>query len=477
MREPELAGRTSSPCKKAQGEEDSSLNRLDREKVFAAIKGRHGVEANAGAEDNANDAEAKVVVKDNSDDNGASGRGPRRKTRAAKGSRSAVATTGQPKAGQDPNDPADQAGDGLQSTKASPRATIGGQGVPAKIVNGSSGDNASFASKEEDDKHDPDNKIAVEARFALGFWPSNEARAAAARLLDAKVVRGALAALRKDTDNEASLALAARATICNDVEFDKRSKVGANWHAKQGNHKDNAGRATKQEAYRTADQGGRTRGPQVLTADEETNVGTNLQANIGGRPKRTSRVGRQEECQPQDCSPGSRPEEGQPRGPPGRWEAQPPSVDGVVWHYRGNSGGNRTARKRCQFFLGHQKGQRSPSVDGVVWHYRGNPGETVQRGSAANFFRAPGKAEDPQVLTALYGTTKMCCRRCLALPREFRGKPDRAEALPILSGPPGRPPMEAVGGTTLKMWGQLVQRHRLGHLQWPWAPRTKKRLL
>jgi hypothetical protein len=35
---------------------------------------------------------------------------------------------------------------------------------------------------------------------------------------------------------------------------------------------------------------------------------------------------------------------------------QPPSVDGVVWFHHGKiSGGNRTARKRCQFFTGPQE--------------------------------------------------------------------------------------------------------------------------
>ncbi len=44
-----------------------------------------------------------------------------------------------------------------------------------------------------------------------------------ARLLDAKVVRGAVAALR-----DSSSASAARATIGDNVELDERSKAGAN---------------------------------------------------------------------------------------------------------------------------------------------------------------------------------------------------------------------------------------------------------
>jgi hypothetical protein len=128
-------------------------------------------------------------------------------------------------------------------------AVVGGRGAPAEIASGSSGDDASlaskdnFASEEEEDERDPDDelagearfahdKIAVKAHFALGFWPSNEARAAAARLSDAEVVRGAVAALR-----DSSSASAARATIGDDVEFDERSETKANWHAKQGDPK------------------------------------------------------------------------------------------------------------------------------------------------------------------------------------------------------------------------------------------------
>jgi hypothetical protein len=259
---PELAGGTPSFRKKARDEEDLSLNHLDWKKAFATVKGRHGI-------NNASNAEAKVLVEDDLD-NG-------RKARAAKGGRSA-------------DDPADQANDGRQPTKAPPKsergvpthaavsgrgipvhavggcgipvhAIVGGRGAPAKIASVSSGDDASLASKddfastEEDNERDPDDrlagkarfahdKIAVEARFALGFWPSDKARAAAARLSDAKVMWGTVAALRVF-----SLASAARATICNDVEFDERSKAGANWHAKQGDPKDDAGGSTKQETH------------------------------------------------------------------------------------------------------------------------------------------------------------------------------------------------------------------------------------
>ncbi len=73
-----LTGGTPSPCKKAQDEEDLSFDRLDWKKAFAASKGRHGV-------NDASDAEAEVLVKDDSDDDDANGGRPCRKTRAAKG--------------------------------------------------------------------------------------------------------------------------------------------------------------------------------------------------------------------------------------------------------------------------------------------------------------------------------------------------------------------------------------------------------
>ena len=59
-------------------------------------------------------------------------------------------------------------------------------------------------------------------------------------------MRGAVAALR-----DSSSTSAARATIGDDVKFDERSETGANWHAKQGDPKDDAGGATKHETHRT----------------------------------------------------------------------------------------------------------------------------------------------------------------------------------------------------------------------------------
>ncbi len=124
MHKPELTGGTPSPRKKAQDEEDSSFDRLNRKKAFAAVKGRHGV-------NDASNAKAKVLVKDDLDNNDASGERPRRETRAATGGRSA-------------DDPADRADDGRRPTKAPPKSgrgvpthtAVGGHGVPVHAVGG-----------------------------------------------------------------------------------------------------------------------------------------------------------------------------------------------------------------------------------------------------------------------------------------------------------------------------------------------------
>jgi hypothetical protein len=172
------------------------------------------------------------------------------------------------------------------------RAVFGGRSVPVKIVNGLSGDEASFASrdkfasKKEVNEHDTDKDIATTARFALGVTPSNEAWAAAARLPGAVVVRRALAALRDDTNEEASLATtsdskaAAQATLCNGGEPDKEAEFGANWQAKrEAQTNKEEGQATKRKSHQP---GGPT--SQVLTADEDADVAANWQVKEGDHP-------------------------------------------------------------------------------------------------------------------------------------------------------------------------------------------------
>ncbi len=119
-----LTGGTPSPRKKARDKEDLSFDGLDWKKAFAANKGRHGV-------NDASDAEAEVLVEDDSDDDKASSGRPCHETRAAKGGRST-------------DDPADQADDGRQPTKAPSNsgrgvpthAVVGRRGVPVHAVGG-----------------------------------------------------------------------------------------------------------------------------------------------------------------------------------------------------------------------------------------------------------------------------------------------------------------------------------------------------
>jgi hypothetical protein len=93
VRESELAGGTPSPPKKGRGKEAPFLFRPD---PFATAKGKRDAEATKSvAKDNSDDVEVEVVAEDNSDDDeGTSGGRHRRKTRAAKGSRGAMGTTG-----------------------------------------------------------------------------------------------------------------------------------------------------------------------------------------------------------------------------------------------------------------------------------------------------------------------------------------------------------------------------------------------
>ncbi len=90
--EPQLAGRTPSPHKGAQGKEASSLFRPN---LLAAAKGRRDVEAKDVAEDDSDNVEAKALAKDDSnDDEGASVGRPRHKAGDTTGGRSAVVVTG-----------------------------------------------------------------------------------------------------------------------------------------------------------------------------------------------------------------------------------------------------------------------------------------------------------------------------------------------------------------------------------------------
>jgi hypothetical protein len=286
--------------KKAQGKETSFLYCPNHEKAFAAARGRRDIEAEAVAEDNSDDDKGASVGRPwmgRDPDDPANQAGNGRKTRAIKGGRGATVGASRPKVGQDPDDPADWAGNGLLEARPAKVPPKSGRGAPVKIVNkdGSSGDKVPFTSKDEfaseegDDEHNPDKDIAAMAQLALGvegLRPSNKARAAVARLPGAVIVQRlwqrALAAPRNDTDDEASLAAtsnskaAAQVTLRDSMEPDEEANFEANWQAKKGGH-------TREEADRvTKRKWGGMRRPQVLTADEEGNFKANWQAKKVG---------------------------------------------------------------------------------------------------------------------------------------------------------------------------------------------------
>ena len=157
-----------------QGKEASFLYPPDCEKAFAAAKGGCNVKAEAVAKDNSDDDEGTSVGRSwmgQDPDDPANWAGNGRKTRAIKGGRGAAVGTGRPKVGQDPDNPADRAGDGLPEARPAKVPPKSGRGIPVEIVNkdGSSRDEVSlankdkFASKEGDDECDPDKDIAAAA--------------------------------------------------------------------------------------------------------------------------------------------------------------------------------------------------------------------------------------------------------------------------------------------------------------------------
>jgi hypothetical protein len=152
VRELEFAGGTPSPHKKVRGKEASFLYRPDHKKAFAAAKGCD-IEAEAVAKDDLDDDEGVSVGRPwtgQDPDNPADWAGNGRKTRAIKGGRGAAVGIGWPKAGQDPDDPADRAGKGLTEARPAKVPPKSGRGIPVEIVNkdGSSREEVSLTSKE-----------------------------------------------------------------------------------------------------------------------------------------------------------------------------------------------------------------------------------------------------------------------------------------------------------------------------------------
>ena len=196
-----------------------------------------------------------------------------------------------------------------------------------------------------------DNNVAAGARLALGFeghMPNNAARDAFEGFPGVEVVRRALAALRDDTNNEDEPGNDDKedglvVTQDNDTE-DNETLGGKAPKVQQGSGRE-AHQKTHEEADAQMGLGRRGRegpGPQGQASGRRRGLGAGQGGLLCGRS-----------------------EEAQPRGPPGRWDAQSPGADSVAWlggivwacHKRQNKGENRTGRKRCQFFIGHPDAQ------------------------------------------------------------------------------------------------------------------------
>jgi hypothetical protein len=257
-----------------------------------------------------------------------------------------------------------------------------------------------FTRGEGGDERDPDEDIAAAAQFALGGRPSNKAKAVVARLPGAVIVWRALAALRNDTNNEASSAAvsdskaATRATLRDGIELNEETDFKANWQAKKGGHGEEASWATKRKSNHAGHQGGGTRSPQVLTADKGANFGANWQAHKGGYPSK--QAGRATKRKFDHAAHQG----GETRGPQ-VLTADKEANFGANW--QANKGGYLSeqagwATKRKANHAAHQGGgTRSPQGSTALFGPTvvENQGKTGQRVSAANFLLAPRKAGDP----------------------------------------------------------------------------------
>jgi hypothetical protein len=209
---------------------------------------------------------------------------------------------------------------------ATARATFSGCGVPVKIVNedGLSGDVSrasedKFARGEGGNERNPDKDIAAVAQFALGGRPSDEARAVVARLPGTVIVRRALAALHDNTDDEASSAAArdskaaTRVTLCNGIELNKKANFKANWQAKKRGHGEEA-LVHQEEVQPRGPPGWWDAQPPSVDGRRRGQLWGQMAGQQGGLLEQTSRPGHKEDVRP--------------RGPPGWWDARPLSVDG-----------------------------------------------------------------------------------------------------------------------------------------------------
>ncbi len=268
------------------------------------------------------------------------------------------------------------------------RAVFDGRSVPVEIVNGSSGNEASFASgdefasKEEDDERNPDEDITAAARFALGVAPSDKAWAAAARLPGAVVVRRALAALHNDT-NKGRLwppQVTARwwpkqpsATAVNPTRKPSLGPIGRP-----------KGRATRGKKRAGSPRGSPTtlvgQPPRFLTANKDANVVANWQAEEGGHPSGEAGWASKRKAN-HAAHQGSG-----TRSPQGLMALFVPTADK-------NQGRTRQRGSAANFLPAPKKaGDTEAWLQAERVHEEKNQGKNGQGGSAANFLPAPRKA-------------------------------------------------------------------------------------
>ncbi len=279
-----------------------------------------------------------------------------------------------------------------------------------------------LASKDEDNEWDPNEDIAAAARFDLGVAPSDGEGATAARLSGATIGRRALAALREDTDNEASLAAAAQVTLRNAVKLDDKAEVGANWQSRRdGPTIKEAGRATKRKSHHP---GGPS--PQVLTADKDDDITANWQTKERGHPREEAswattqkanhaahQGGGTRSLQVSTASFGSTAGTNQGRtrqckSTANFFLAPRKARDAEAWAQAKKAhkeAAHVAAQRKTNHSANQRGGTRSPQATALFGSTVGNfQGKTGQCGSAANFVLAPRKGRRAEGFIPATGT-------------------------------------------------------------------------
>jgi hypothetical protein len=231
-----------------------------------------------------------------------------------------------------------------------------------------------------------------------------------------------LAALRKDTDDEASSAAAAQVTLHNAVKPDDEAKVGANWQSRRdGPTRKEAGRVTKRKSHHP---GGPS--PQVLTANEDDNVTANWQTKERGHPREEASWATKQKANPvahqgsgmrspQVLTASFGSTAGTNQGRTGQREsaanfflAPRKAGDAEAWVQAEKAHKEAThaaAQRKTNHSANQGGGTRSPQATALFGSTVENfQGKTGQRGSAANFFPAPRKGRRAESFLLATGT-------------------------------------------------------------------------